>query len=222
MMMSRDKPSANGSQRDKEVKHKSETIDSRAEAQGEAMAIIVGASGNEAETQDSPAEKAAWLVELCNKALGSQHKDGAQSQHIQSGTIEQEHSEQHNDGGTRAQTDHNQGLKAQEGERRKQGVPKRHAHSMANQQRGDRTGGTDSPSPAVVPTTAVRALAEPSHQQNRHQQEPGQETGQGRGLAPHAAQQVEVVFPEMIEINAELHIRLESLEGKLARIREQG
>ena len=82
MMMSRDKPSANGSQRDKEVKHKSETIDSRAEAQGEAMAIIVGASGNEAETQDSPAEKAAWLVELCDKALGSQHKDGAQSQHI--------------------------------------------------------------------------------------------------------------------------------------------
>ena len=58
------------------------------------MGIMVAASGNKAEIPNSPAEKAAWLVELCNEALGSQHKDGTQSQDIQSGTVEQEHSEQ--------------------------------------------------------------------------------------------------------------------------------
>ena len=35
-------------------------------------------------------------------------------------------------------------------------------------------------------------------------------------------QQLEVVFPDIMEINAELRSKLESLERELARIREQG
>ena len=76
----------------------------------------------------------------------------------------------------------------------------------------------------VVPTTAVRALAKPSRQQARHhqKQQSGQETRQERGSAFHAVQQLEVVFPDIMEINAELRSKLESLERELAGIREQG
>ena len=56
------------------------------------------------------------------RLVPSSDKDRAQSQHIQSGTVEQEHSEQQNDRVTRVQIDLNQGLKTREGERRDQGV----------------------------------------------------------------------------------------------------
>lgn len=158
------------------------------------MGSLVGAGRNEAKTLVSPAQKAAEMVELCNKKTGSQNEDGSQPQSIRSGTVGQEPSEQRSDGRAEAQADHNQVIKTGEGERCKRGFPKLPITGAGQE------------------AQIVKALAK--HSQARQQQrEPGQDIGKERGHVTHAAQQVKVVYPNpnMMEINAELNFKVESL-----------